>query len=399
MADTPTNFRSFDQQDHLQVIDALRGYAILIVIAVHTLGHVPDLAWPVKRVLTMGFYGVQLFFLASAVTLMMSWHRSADPFGARSLKFLVRRFFRIAPLYWMAVVFYWFAYEIRAEDFSLQLLFATLFFYNAWSPYLIPTVPGWTPVPGGWSIGVEFCFYLTFPLIATLVTSLRRALGFVALALGVMLAASHFGQGLYPEIGMEERANFLYFWPPNQLVVFALGFLLYHLVKDEATRRRIIGSKISADLASLAMLGATLAVALSLGPNKFFDWNRGLPPTHLVMSLCFVPWALVLILKPSGRVINRAITGLGKVSFSAYVLHFAVLRYTGHFLHQVWPVAKTGIYSIAFEAVFLVVALVLTRAIGEASYRLIEQPFIDLGKALLGSLRQPPAAAAAKTGR
>ena len=26
--------------------------------------------------------------------------------------------------------------------------------------------------------------------------------------------------------------------------------------------------------------------------------------------------------------INRAITGLGKVSFSAYVLHFAVLKYT-----------------------------------------------------------------------
>lgn len=394
MADTPTNFRSFDQQDHLQVIDALRGYAILIVIAVHTLGHVPDLAWPAKRVLTMGFYGVQLFFLASAVTLMMSWHRSADPFGPRSLKFLVRRFFRIAPLYWMAVVFYWFAYEIRAEDFSLQLLFATLFFYNAWSPYLIPTVPGWTPVPGGWSIGVEFCFYFTFPLIATLVTSLRRALVFVALALGVMLAASHFGQGLYPEIGMEERANFLYFWPPNQLVVFALGFLLYHLVKDEATRRRIIGSKISADLASLAMLGATLAVALSLGPNKFFDWNRGLPPTHLMMSLCFVPWALVLILKPSGQVINRAITGLGKVSFSAYVLHFAVLKYTGQLLHRLWPVAKTGVYSIAFEAVFLVLALVLIRAIGEASYRLIEQPFIDLGKSLLGRLNRPAAARA-----
>lgn len=397
MADTaPTNFRSFDQQDHLQVIDALRGYAILIVIAVHTLGHVPDLVWPAKRVLTMGFYGVQLFFLASAVTLMMSWHRSADPLGPRSLKFLVRRFFRIAPLYWMAVVFYWFAYEIQAEDFSLQLLFATLFFYNAWSPYLVPTVPGWTPVPGGWSIGVEFCFYFAFPLIATLVSSLRRALIFVALSVGVMLAASHFGQGLYPEIGPEARANFLYFWPPNQLVVFALGFLLYHLIKDESTRRRVIGSSISADQASLVMLGATLAVALSIGLNKFFDWNHGLPPTHLLMSLCFVPWALVLILKPSGRVINRAITGLGKVSFSAYVLHFAVLKYTGQLIHRLWPLAKTGVYSIAFEAVFLALALVLIRAIGEASYRLIEQPFISVGKALLGRLRRPAAAAAGR---
>lgn len=104
----------------------------------------------------------------------------------------------------------------------------------------------------------------------------------------------------------------------------------------------------------------------------------------------------MLILKPSGRVINRAITGLGKVSFSAYVLHFAVLKYTGQLLHRLWPVAKTGVYSIAFEAVFLVLALVLIRAIGEASYRLIEQPFIDLGKSLLGRLNRP---AAARVGR
>ena len=64
-----------------------------------------------------------------------------------------------------------------------------------------------------------------------------------------------------------------------------------------------------ASLAALAMLGATLAVALSIGLNKLFDWNQGLPPTHLLMTLCFGPWALVLILKASGRVINRAITG------------------------------------------------------------------------------------------
>ena len=107
------------------------------------------------------------------------------------------------------------------------------------------------------------------------------------------------------------------------------------------------------------------------------------------MTLCFVPWALVLILKPSGRVINRAISGLGKVSFSAYVLHFAVLKYTSQLLHQLWPLAKTGVYSVAYEAVFLGLALVLIRAIGEASYRLIEQPFIDLGKALLGRLHPP----------
>ena len=159
----------FDRQDHLQVVDALRGYAILLVIAVHSIGHNKDLVWPVIRPLLLGFYGVQLFFLASALTLLMSWSRSDDSFARRSGKFLIRRFFRIAPLYYLAVLFYWFAYQAKPADFSIELLLGSLLFYNAWSPYLVPTVPGWTPVPGGWSIGVEFCFYFIFcPKITTI---------------------------------------------------------------------------------------------------------------------------------------------------------------------------------------------------------------------------------------
>lgn len=384
MTDQPsTMIASGAGQDHLPVIDALRGYAILLVIAVHTLGHVPDLVWPVKRIMAMGFYGVQLFFLASAVTLMMSWNRSTGPIPQRSLKFMVRRFFRIAPLYWMAVFFYWFAYEMQPEQFSAQLLLATLFFYNAWSPYLIPTVSGWTPVPGGWSIGVEFCFYLLFPLIATVATNLCRSLLFFAISLLVMLAASHFGQGFYPEIGGEERSNFLYFWPPNQLVIFSLGILLYHLASDESLSRRIAESRISADGASLAMICAMLAIALTLGLNKFFDWERAAPPTHLVMSVCFALWALVLLIKPSGWVVNRAIAGLGTVSFSAYVLHFALLKYIGSFLHLSWPFGKTGLQSIAFEATFVVLTVLAVRVVAGVTYRVIEQPFIAIGKRLL----------------
>jgi peptidoglycan/LPS O-acetylase OafA/YrhL len=34
---------------------------------------------------------------------------------------------------------------------------------------------------GGWSIGVEFCFYLVFPFLATIVTNLRRAMVFFAI--------------------------------------------------------------------------------------------------------------------------------------------------------------------------------------------------------------------------
>jgi peptidoglycan/LPS O-acetylase OafA/YrhL len=51
-------------------IDATRGWAIFLVIAVHSLGLVPDLPWPAVRVISFGWYGVQLFFIASAFTLL-----------------------------------------------------------------------------------------------------------------------------------------------------------------------------------------------------------------------------------------------------------------------------------------------------------------------------------------
>lgn len=380
---------NFDRQDHLQVVDALRGYAILLVIAVHSIGHNKDLVWPAIRPLTLGFYGVQLFFLASALTLLMSWSRSDDSFSRRSGKFLIRRFFRIAPLYYLAVVFYWFAYQANPADFSFELLLSSLLFYNAWSPYLVPTVPGWTPVPGGWSIGVEFCFYFVFPFLAVLITTLRRALVFFCVALVIMIAAAIGGMYLYPEITFEERSNFLYFWPPNQLVIFALGFLFYYCVKSQPLRQWLITSRFSANNASIALCCALFGLSF-YGPRKFFDWSFGLPPTHLLISLFFLIWAIVLVVKPKGWAINSAIIGLGKVSFSAYILHFAVLKYVGNSLKQIWPFDTLGALSIPYSLVLLIFAIVITRYVSGLSYRYIEQPFINLGKLIIRRMYPNP---------
>lgn len=377
---------SFDQQDHLQVVDALRGYAILLVIFSHATPYVPELVWPAKRFFLLGTYGVQLFFIASALTLLMSWGRSRDALGVRSVKFFVRRFFRIAPLYFLAIPFYWIVKQQVAADFSLETLFATLFFYNAWSPYLIPTVPGWIAVPGGWSIGVEFCFYLIFPLLAGAVDSLRRAMVFLVIALAIMIAASHFGAALYPEIGSEARGTFLYFWPPNHLAIFALGFVLYHGVKSDEVRQRVERSAITANRASLAM--ALIVVALSFyGQHKFFDFSDAALPTHLLISLAFMAWALVLVVRSPGLAVNRLIVKLGQVSFSAYVLHFCMLELANWVMASLWPGAKVGVASIAFAGALVLIGVLLTYFMALICYRSIEQPFIALGKRLIAGWR------------
>ncbi len=363
-----------------------------MVVCAHALRYVPELVWPAKRFLLLGVYGVQLFFLASAVTLLMSWSRSSAPMARRSRDFFVHRFFRIAPLYFLAIAIYWIVERRSVEEFSAAVLAATLFFYNAWSPYFIRTVPGWIPVPGGWSIGVEFCFYLVFPLLATTVVTMRRAVWFAALALLLMLAAGLAGQALYPEITAEQRANFLYFWPPNHLLIFALGFVLYHALRSAPVRSAVVRSRLGCKGASLLLLLALWGLSL-YGMRKQFDWSSAMPPTHVLITLCLVPWALVLLLKPDSVVVNRAIIAIGRVSFSVYILHFAMLELVGKLLALYWPLPTGQLWSLGQVLVLLVVAGALTYGAAWLTYRWIENPFIALGKRLTRAARPAPAAA------
>lgn len=141
---------TFDRQQNSRAIDALRGHAILLVIEMHVIGHVPTLVRPAKGLLLLGYSGVQLFFVASAVTLLMSCSRSQESLlSTRITRFFKNRFFRIAPLYFLAIPFYWAFEGLTVVDFKPERLIATLLFVNAWTPDLLPTTGGWKPVPGG----------------------------------------------------------------------------------------------------------------------------------------------------------------------------------------------------------------------------------------------------------
>ena len=213
-------------------IDALRGYAVLLVITCHTGGMFHELPYPLKKLTNFGWHGVQLFFMMSCVTLMLSW-RSEEARGiALKSAFWIRRFFRIAPMYYAAAGLY-FLIEMPPSGFDLGQMLASFGFVNAWHPILIPTVPDrWMVVPGGWSIGVEFSFYLAFPLIMALVRSMRAAVGFLVVALILGSAANALlAAPLMGDYGNVAAANFLYFWFPNQLPVFALGTILYFLLQ------------------------------------------------------------------------------------------------------------------------------------------------------------------------
>ena len=92
--------------DKKNYIDAVRGWAILMVITTHVGDRFPELPYPIKKLTNFGWHGVQLFFLASAVTLLMSWHRQNTPNLASVRSCFIRRFLRIAPMYYAGALIY-----------------------------------------------------------------------------------------------------------------------------------------------------------------------------------------------------------------------------------------------------------------------------------------------------
>ncbi|HEY4172848.1 MAG TPA: acyltransferase [Rhodopila sp.] len=370
------------QRPHFAYIECVRGHAILLVILCHATYLFPGLPYPVHRVTVLGWHGVQLFFLASAVTLMMSWQYEKARDGSASVgAFFVRRFFRIAPAYYLASVLY-FWLEPPTGGFDPVQAGATYLFVNVWHPVLMGTTPGsWIVVPGDWSIGVEFTFYAIFPILACTITSLSRA---VYLFLGVLLAGAALNALAWPSLeatfGTVAADNFLYFWFPNQISVFALGLCLFHLLERDRGRRSLLAA-----CPNLIMMASVVAVASCafIPTPEWLNLRMPLPPTFLLVSLAMMVFVLALARGSSGLFLNRYVALTGRVSFSGYLLHFAVLKAVAEWASPWIDFHVTGWSAIARFALAMLCIVPITVAASWCTYRVIETPMINLGKDLI----------------
>jgi peptidoglycan/LPS O-acetylase OafA/YrhL len=363
-------------------IDAVRGWAILLVMTCHVGGMFSEMPYPVKKLTNFGWHGVQMFFLVSAVTLLMSWHRRPEHDWTSVRSFFVRRFLRIAPMYYAGALIYYLV-EPPASGFDPIQALRTFAFVNAWSPEWIPTTPGWMVVPGGWSIGVEFTFYLVFPALAAVITTLPRAMILVVAALILSATGNHMAEGLLTNYNDIAVNNFLYFWFPNQAPVFALGFVLYFLVSGT-------GMVIKAKATAYALLALTIAAALLVaeypaGSNRFGGFIN-VPPI-LIATLSFMGFIFVMASGPETFFTHRWIRRLGTLSFSAYVLHFLFVHSIPGWTHGLIDLHATGYAAIAAAVALWLLTVSCTMAAATIAQKLIEQPGIALAQRLTSSRR------------
>ena len=376
----------------LGFIDALRGYAIALVIASHSFPLINDLPWTVKRFSNLGFFGVQLFFLVSCITLARSWRQRelvARP-GLRD--FILRRVFRIAPAYFIAAIGYLWILPSGAIDVDRVATFMT--FTNGWSPAQMPTVPGaWVGVPGGWSIEAEFAFYALFPVLIMVLRGPWRALAALGVSLPLAGLADQCGSWFYtPAYGAVATDQFLYYWLPNQLPVFLCGLVTYECLArlSPGGRWQEIGRR--AARWSVATLGASVLLFASLA---FTEWPRlavpewGFVSSPLIAAVAFGAITAAVALRPIPLVVNAAVIRLGQASFSAYLLHFALIAA----LERLLPgavLAATGITAVVLSALLYLLILGATAVVSQVSYRVIELPAIRMGQRINAAMDASP---------
>lgn len=312
------------QTRHYDFIDALRGYAILGVIAVHTSQAAPSLLGTGSKFVSQGARGVQLFFVASALTLVMSWHARHD--GA--LPFYLRRLFRIAPMFWVGILFYIWFYGFGPRYFAPNgidetSVFLTALFLHGWHPETFTSV-----VPGGWSIAVEMTFYLVFPVLVLIIRGWTSAVAalLIASVFGnlVMLLLWSFRHSVWGDVPDYLVSTLLALWFPSQLPVFIIGFLLYFVIRDFKGRLSLMTVQIM--LASSFVFMA----ALALYPLPVRSFGISL---YTAYGLCFGVFAFCLSEGAAKWLVNPFIRYLGKISFSAYLWHFAVI---GRAIRKSW---------------------------------------------------------------
>ncbi|HEY1722408.1 MAG TPA: acyltransferase [Magnetospirillaceae bacterium] len=364
-------------------LDALRGWAILGVLLVHSSQNVTTLTGNWKAIADAGQYGVQLFFVVSALTIGLTYERQLThkvTTGRATFAWLIKRYFRIGPLYYFGIALYLAVFTgMRMLGSQLPAngpfdILANVLFVHSWIPSAQNTV-----VPGGWSIGVEMCFYLVAPILFLTLRSARSSLLAFAAVIIVVVALNHGMAFIMTGHAAIENNSFLYFWFPTQLPVFLAGIALYRCAGTQLWKEKALHE----DAAAFALIAALFFGVAGLMLGTVGDLDNSLAPTAMGIAFaglalgCRTPVAATLL-------VNRATTWIGQISYSVYINHF-VLVLALRFVEKRFNLMDVIPAPLLFMATFALV-LGLSLPMSLLTRRMIEAPGIDIGHRLAAAL-------------
>ncbi len=402
-APTRTRAGSASAGGRLEFLDALRGLAVLCVVVAHAAQgrwHAYaewDAGW-----FKLGQFGVLVFFLCSGFIIPASLERRS------SLKeFWIGRFFRLFPLYWVALVaclVLHYGFDVYQPDSPLNPTAVALNFTMMQSFLQQPLVIG-----ASWSLAYEMTFYLTVSVLfvgrihrrsaTTAVMLLLAALGLgcfdkgrvgagvaVACLIGVLIVGTMLLSACAPRRRvlvvvlaiplaplLLNRSHEAWF----NLSLFGLMFV------GTAFYRYTQGALSKLQTAGLTLTTVAVIVAVNVmnpvAPEVVDVSVTRIRPELPTFLAAFVVFGLAFLLRE--REMPRFLLRIGLISYSVYLVHPMLLTF-GNFA---WlPAALT-------KPAGLVVVLAAALGLASITYRWVERPAVVWGRRLSGAARRADA--------
>ncbi|WP_034193473.1 MULTISPECIES: acyltransferase family protein [Burkholderia] len=358
--------------ERFQHIDAMRAIAVILVIWTHYAERFVELAGSqqaldaLQRSVNFGRIGVVIFFAISGMLIPTSLHGDLGP-GTK--RFVIRRFFRLYPAYWLALPAGYFVHWVlfdKTMDAHGMLANVTM----------IPAAFGASLIlPHGWTLETELYFYVVC-LLLFWCGWLHRMLHLCVVTVALCaLFASTVALHVFPAEMLSQYKTMPYhlgimFWGAcfRQAYDAPSKLLRLRLAASGPLSRLSMTYRAALAYVTITVVGVALAGAID-------DWRHH-NAFHLPISLAYmIGIAAFAMLATVLKLRNRPLAWIGKISYSVYLLHslplFAAFWLCQRFHLVGWPLG-----------VYMIVPMLPLIPLSWAGYLLCEAPFVKLAHAL-----------------
>ena len=334
----------------------LRAYAVLVVAGSHLYrfcGFAPRYS---VFVANLGVGGVLVFFVHTALVLLLSMQRMRP--NRLALSFYIRRAFRIYPLCWVAIGL---VLATGLTDADHQKILQMGWRGVAAGALLLQNVFRYPNIEMPlWSLPWEVQMYLFLPACYLILVRYHRKSAPLAMWAGATLVAIACTSLSIP------RAFHASIFPP----LFIGGMVAYRLLPGARV-------KLPSFLWPLA-IPALMAARCWLLREVLIDTPRN--ATVNAITCLILGLAIPIFEEVRSGWLGRLAHQIAKYSYGIYLLHVPCLALVFFHLPALWLPLKIGVF------------LILTGAASALTYHLVESPFIRLGRSIAGRIELSSAA-------
>lgn len=302
---------SLSKQARAQYIDILKALAILGVILVHY-----NERWASPLGILSGFSAIgarcpQFFFEISSFLTCYSFYNKDE---VNVISFYKKRFFRIAPLYYLAIVVFVLVPEIKLFDYSIVNYLSHIFLINGFNPYWIGGIMGLE-----WYVADLVILYLLTPFIMKIATNLKRS---IVLFINSFIVSSGslvlFNNIIALDFQNSTIEMFYHtFFFIHQLPIWIIGICIFYTIKEAQKERKF----------PLLLSAYVVFAGIIIGLYALFDLNKRLITSSIIAGLLM---GIIFLCCSRLKILNnhylKPIAFVGKYSFGIYLFHNILLN-------------------------------------------------------------------------